>query len=189
MQGANAAAILWQLPASPPSCGSKLRARPDKAGSTLNGVISCLVCHDVQVINIKVSKTGKHGHAKCHFTAADIFDGSKHEDVIPGSHTAIVPFVTREEYQVIGTDDEGFLQLMAGDGEVKEDLGLPKYPEGMDDELKDAIESAESNDKTVYVTVTGAMGKEQISSFKTADAYRCRLAGGCCVVCFKYGFM
>ena len=32
-----------------------------------------------KVIDIKVSKTGKHGHGKCRFTAIDIFDGSKHE--------------------------------------------------------------------------------------------------------------
>ena len=40
-----------------------------------------------QVIDIKVSKTGKHGHGKCRFTAIDIFDGSKHEDIIPSTHT------------------------------------------------------------------------------------------------------
>ena len=118
-----------------------------------------------------MSKTGKHGHAKCRFTAADIFDGSKHEDVIPGTHTAIIPFVTRTEYQVVGIDeDDGdMLSLMSDDGDMKEDLGPPSYPEGMDEELKAAILKAENEGRTVYVTVTGAMGKEQISSFKTVD--------------------
>ena len=121
------------------------------------------------MIDIKVSKTGKHGHAKCRFTAADIFDGSKHEDVIPGSHTATIPFVDRIEYMVVGIDEEDFLQLMGDDGDMKEDLGLPKYPEGMDDDLRAAIEAAEAASKTVYVSVVSAMGKEQITSFKTTD--------------------
>lgn len=29
------------------------------------------------MINVSTSKTGKHGHAKCNFTATDIFTGKK----------------------------------------------------------------------------------------------------------------
>ena len=32
------------------------------------------------------SKTGKHGHAKCHFIATDIFTGKKIEELVPSSH-------------------------------------------------------------------------------------------------------
>ena len=40
--------------------------------------MALIICNDTaQVSDIKVSKTGKHGHAKCRFTAIDIFDGSK----------------------------------------------------------------------------------------------------------------
>ena len=35
-----------------------------------------------KVLNISVSKTGKHGHAKCNFTATDIFTGKKLEDMV-----------------------------------------------------------------------------------------------------------
>lgn len=39
-----------------------------------------------QVIEVTTSKTGKHGHAKCHFTATDIFTGKKMEELVPSSH-------------------------------------------------------------------------------------------------------
>ena len=105
-----------------------------------------------KVIDIKVSKTGKHGHAKCRFTAIDIFDGSKHEDIVPSTHTAHVPVVTRMEYQVIGLED-GYLQLMTDDGEMKEDLQPPSYPEGLGADLEAAIEAAEAEGLTVVVSV------------------------------------
>ena len=100
-----------------------------------------------KVIDIKVSKTGKHGHAKCRFTAIDIFDGSKHEDIVPSTHTAHVPVVTRMEYQVIGLED-GYLQLMTDDGDVvklqtigrfqRETITVPEGPQSFE-ELDDLV--------------------------------------------------
>ena len=115
-----------------------------------------------KVTAVSTSKTGKHGHAKCNFTAIDIFTGKKYEDIIPSTHTAHVPFVVRKEYSLVDISGDGFCSLMDDEGNVREDVTLPDYPDNFAREIQTAFE----NGKSLSVTVLSAMGKDQIVAMK-----------------------
>ena len=118
-----------------------------------------------KVLSISVSKTGKHGHAKCNFVATDIFTGKKLEDMIPSTHGTTVPIVNRSDWEVIDIDGDE-LTLMDEGGNQKTDLNLPTFPEDMADGIRDAWDGGENS---VIVTVQAAVGIEQIVAYKKAS--------------------
>ncbi len=111
---------------------------------------------------MSTSKTGKHGHAKCNFVAIDIFTGKKYEDIIPSTHTAHVPNVVRIEYSLVDISADDFCSLMAENGDVREDVKLPDYPDNFGREIRAAYEEG----KSLAVSVLTAMGKDQIVAMK-----------------------
>jgi translation initiation factor 5A len=114
---------------------------------------------------MSTSKTGKHGHAKVHLVAIDIFTGKKLEELCPSTHNMDVPNVTRKEYQLVGdtkklasvpelilyeqldVSDDGFLSLMSDDGETKDDV---KVPEGEIGEKIERLFHGEEKDTSQY---------------------------------------
>jgi translation initiation factor 5A len=116
-----------------------------------------------KVLSISVSKTGKHGHAKCNFTATDIFTGKKLEDMVPSSHGTTVPIVNRVEWDIMDIGEDGEVTLMDESGNEKTDVNLPTYPETMAEEIRAAWDNGENQ---VSVTVQSAVGIEQIVAFK-----------------------
>lgn len=118
--------------------------------------------HPCKVLNISVSKTGKHGHAKCNFTATDIFTGKKYEDMIPSTHGTTVPIVNKTEWEVIDIEGDE-LTLMDEGGNQKTDLNLPTYPDNMAQEIRDAWNGGENQ---ISVSVQSAVGIEQVIAYK-----------------------
>jgi len=114
-----------------------------------------------KIVDMSTSKTGKHGHAKVHLVAIDIFTGKKLEDISPSTHNMDVPNVSRTEYQLVNIDD-GFLNLMTQDGTSKDDVKVP------DDDIGKGINSDFENGKDLLVTIISAMGEQQAISYKEA---------------------
>merc|ERR1712021_164502 len=79
---------------------------PCDAGQIKKGGYMMIKGKPCKVLSISVSKTGKHGHAKCNFLAVDIFSGKKYEDMVPSSHGTTVPIVTRSDWEIIDIDGD-----------------------------------------------------------------------------------
>ncbi|EGY13680.1 hypothetical protein VD0002_g5910 [Verticillium dahliae] len=108
-----------------------------------------------KIIDMSTSKTGKHGHAKVHIVATDIFTGKKLEDLSPSTHNMDVPNVTRREYQLLDISDDDFLSLMADDGDMKDDVRIP------DGEIGDKIRKLfQEEEKDTNVIILTAMGEQ-----------------------------
>jgi len=112
-----------------------------------------------KIVDMSTSKTGKHGHAKVHLVAIDIFTGKKLEDLSPSTHNMDVPNVKRSEYQLVNIDD-GFLNLMDDLGNSKDDVKVP------DSDLGKQIEADFEAGKDLMVTIQAAMGEEAAISVK-----------------------
>merc|ERR1712093_455684 len=144
--------------------------KPVEAGQVRKGGFIMIKGNPCKVLDVSTSKTGKHGHAKCHFVAQNIFTGKKQEELCPATHNIDSPFVTRSDYQVMSIDDEPYLSLMSGDGECREDLQFPDDTEDDKKVVDDIKKYLEAGDCDVYVTVLKACGKEKVIDCKKIQA-------------------
>jgi len=146
----------WTRPAT--SLGSL--SYPAQCSSIKKGGYVVIKDKPCKVVETSTSKTGKHGHAKVHMVALDIFTGKKYEEICPSTHNMMVPNVSRTEFMLIDISDDGYLSLLLPDGSTKEDLKLPSG------ELGEKMQAAFDDGKEVMVCVLAAMGMEEAKSFK-----------------------
>lgn len=125
---------------------------PMQAGNIRKNGYIVIKGRPCKVVDVSTSKTGKHGHAKCNFTALDIFTNKKMEDLQPSSHNCDVPNVTRTEFTLIDISDDGFVSLMTDSGDTKDDLSLPKGTDDLD-KLAQQIQADFDEGKEVVVSV------------------------------------
>ncbi|KAK0714624.1 translation initiation factor eIF-5A [Lasiosphaeris hirsuta] len=118
-----------------------------------------------KIVDMSTSKTGKHGHAKVHLVAIDIFTGKKLEELCPSTHNMDVPNVKRMEYQLIDISDDDFLNLMDDGGNAKDDVRMPDGEVG-----EKIIKLFKTEEKDTNVTVLTAMGEEIAIDAKEAPA-------------------
>lgn len=138
---------------------------PIQAGDIKKGGYALLKGFPCRVVEYSTSKAGKHGHAKATIVGIDIFTGKKYEDSSPTSHNMECPFVKKNEYTLANIQDDGFVQLMKDDGELKEDLKLPSD----DPEMVQKLKGDFGADKELLVTVICSMGQEKIISYREAN--------------------
>merc|ERR1712113_3179 len=140
---------------------------PIKAGQIKKGMFALLNGKPCRIHEVTVSKTGKHGHAKCHFHGTDIFTKKKVEGLESSTHYMNMPFVTKQEYDVIGMDEEGYMTLMDDAQATREDLKLPDGD--AHEKLREDFMKAYEAEESIVVSVTKSMNTEMILDFKVVN--------------------
>jgi len=135
---------------------------PMEAGQTRKNGHIMLKGKPCKIVEISVSKTGKHGHAKCAFIGVDIFTNKKYEDMCPSTHNMEVPNVKRTEFQLLDLDEEaGTVSVLLENGDTKDDLNIPLDSGNPDEVGKEMIKMFDDGD-AFMVTVLMAMVQEKI---------------------------
>merc|ERR1711982_166171 len=147
---------------------------PQQAGEIRKGSYLMIKGHPCKCVEVSTSKTGKHGHAKAHIVATDIFAGKKYEDLCPTSHNVSAPFVKRTEYQVLNADEKtGETSLLTEDGSTKEDLFLPTFCKerepDTDEKVQKQLMEHFNAGKNTFAIVLSACSVEKIVDCKIVD--------------------
>ena len=87
------------------------------------------------VKSIDISKTGKHGHAKCRIEAMGIINNQKKVFVVPGHERFEVPLIEKKKAQVLSVGDS----VSVMDLESFETLEIP-----CSDEIKNEIKEGDN---------------------------------------------
>ena len=56
---------------------------------------------------------------------SDILNGKKLENIVSSSHNCDVPHVNHTDFQLIDKSRDGFVSLLANNGNTKDDIKLP----------------------------------------------------------------
>ena len=110
-----------------------------------------------KVTEVSTAKPGKHGSAKVILKGKDILTGKVYDCTFHSGDMVPAPLTQRDEYTLINIDD-GQLELLTKEGEVKSDCNLPE-----DKEVASKIQEIfDAGAKECLVTVLNCMGTEQV---------------------------
>ncbi|MEK6949489.1 MAG: translation initiation factor IF-5A [Nanoarchaeota archaeon] len=99
------------------------------AGSLQKGGYVVLDGEACRVVDIQVSKSGKHGHAKVRFTAMGLVDGKKRVTVLPAHDNVEVPIIEKKSAQVLSVNGNA-ANVMDSENYETFDLEIPEELKG-----------------------------------------------------------
>lgn len=108
-----------------------------------------------KIDSISTSKPGKHGSAKCHIIAKNIFTQKKLEMISQAHAQEMAPIVTRTQYTLSCIED-GYLSMIDDDNEIRDDLAVPT---GV---LGEEIQEAYDNGSALLITTLSALGEDMV---------------------------
>jgi len=89
-----------------------------------------------EVRSVQISKTGKHGHAKCRVEAIGIKDGRKIIKIMPGHDNVLIPIIEKKNAQVLSVHGD-MANVM--DMENYETFDLP-IPEEFKSQVQEGVQ-------------------------------------------------
>jgi translation initiation factor 5A len=121
-----------------------------------------------KVTDTTTAKPGKHGSAKVILKGKDILTDKVYDCTFHAGDMVDAPLVKRTEYTLLNVEEDGALQLLDSQGEMKEDNFLPEAGHLID--IKKNIKSWFADGKyEVLVTVIATLGKEQVIDARTGS--------------------
>ncbi|MBI2651446.1 translation initiation factor IF-5A [Candidatus Woesearchaeota archaeon] len=101
-----------------------------------------------RVVDVIVSKSGKHGHSKVRFTGMGIVDGKKRVVVMPGHDNVEVPIIEKRSAQVLSVH-ENAANVMDSETYETFDLAIPEELKGQVTEGANVLYWTILNDKVM----------------------------------------
>ena len=118
-----------------------------------------------KVVSFSTAKPGKHGSAKAMITGKDIFTDKQYEETFGTGDMIPAPIVKKTELMCMSIDDDGVVQMLTADGDVKEDLMLPTESH-LSDVCKRIKEILDEGKKECLVTFQKFGDKEQVCAVR-----------------------
>jgi len=100
------------------------------------------------VSDIKISRPGKHGHAKVNLTAVGMIDGKKRNTVMPGHDNIQVPVIDKKNAQVLSVSGNT-ANVMDLETYETFDLAIPSELQGQVNEGATVVYWVVLNDKVL----------------------------------------
>ena len=139
--------------------GSSLCEKTD-TNRLKNGSLVMIKGNPCKVTEVSTAKPGKHGSAKVILKGKDILTSKVYECTFHAGDMVDAPIVKRNEYTLCNIEDTT-LQLLDGNGEMKEDVNLPEE-EHLKEVASNIKEWFDEGKNEVLVTVLATLGKELV---------------------------